>query len=173
MLGAWSGMLDACWTTGLPIYSAAHGLRPLQLCYPAGRTSGWSGMLGGGQCSRQAACKGISCTASLPQQHVPIGGLVHVAPPLPRAWRGMRPGIYSRTPIASHTQASGRVLELAVGTGLNLPLYSWAKVEALTANDLSEGMLAQAQVRGEGHEAGLDCHGPAKSPHTATYLAVI
>jgi ubiquinone/menaquinone biosynthesis C-methylase UbiE len=42
--------------------------------------------------------------------------------------------------------ASGRVLEIAVGTGLNLPLYGPA-VSAVTGIDLSEGMLALARQR--------------------------
>ncbi|MGN5240541.1 MULTISPECIES: methyltransferase domain-containing protein [unclassified Rhodococcus (in: high G+C Gram-positive bacteria)] len=42
--------------------------------------------------------------------------------------------------------ASGRVLEIAVGTGLNLPLYS-PDVTAVTGIDLSSGMLAHAQQR--------------------------
>jgi ubiquinone/menaquinone biosynthesis C-methylase UbiE len=44
-------------------------------------------------------------------------------------------------------RASGRVLELAVGTGLNLPLYDWSAVSELTAVDLSAGMLSQAGAR--------------------------
>ncbi|KAJ9516730.1 hypothetical protein QJQ45_027134, partial [Haematococcus lacustris] len=44
-------------------------------------------------------------------------------------------------------QASGSVLEVAVGTGLNLPLYDWQQVKSVRAVDLSEGMLAQAQAR--------------------------
>ncbi|KAK9841417.1 hypothetical protein WJX74_005337 [Apatococcus lobatus] len=44
-------------------------------------------------------------------------------------------------------QAHGQVLEVGVGTGLNLPLYNWAHVQHLTALDLSPGMLSQAQQR--------------------------
>jgi len=44
-------------------------------------------------------------------------------------------------------RASGRVLELAVGTGLNLPLYNWSAVSELTAVDLSAGMLSRAGAR--------------------------
>ncbi|KAK9865284.1 hypothetical protein WJX84_009694 [Apatococcus fuscideae] len=46
-------------------------------------------------------------------------------------------------------QANGKVLEVAVGTGLNLPLYEWPVVESLAALDLSTGMLSQAERRAE------------------------
>jgi len=44
-------------------------------------------------------------------------------------------------------QATGRVLEVAVGTGLNLGFYNWSQLESLTAVDISQGMLRQAQQR--------------------------
>ncbi|CAK0787148.1 hypothetical protein CVIRNUC_010364 [Coccomyxa viridis] len=47
-------------------------------------------------------------------------------------------------------QASGHVLELAVGTGLNLPLYTADTVTALSAVDISGAMLQQAQRRVRG-----------------------
>ncbi len=42
-------------------------------------------------------------------------------------------------------QAHGNVLEVAVGTGLNLPLYQWSSIDRLTALDLSPGMLSQVR----------------------------
>ncbi|KAG5185215.1 S-adenosyl-L-methionine-dependent methyltransferase [Tribonema minus] len=49
--------------------------------------------------------------------------------------------------------ARGRVLEVAVGTGLNLPYYRRDRVSQIDAVDLSPSMLAQAEQRGV--EAGL------------------
>ncbi|KFU77375.1 Ubiquinone/menaquinone biosynthesis C-methylase UbiE [Amycolatopsis lurida] len=59
-------------------------------------------------------------------------------------------------------QATGEVLEVAVGTGLNLPLYPAGVT--LTGIDLSDGMLAIARGRAErlGHPVTLrraDAHG--------------
>lgn len=52
-------------------------------------------------------------------------------------------------------QATGEVLEVAVGTGLNLPLYPGGVT--LTGIDLSDGMLAIARARAErlGHPVTL------------------
>ena len=55
-------------------------------------------------------------------------------------------------------QARGDVLETAVGTGLNLPLYNPAALTSLTAVDLSGGMLAQARRRAAA--LGLDAQLP-------------
>jgi len=52
--------------------------------------------------------------------------------------------------------ASGDVLELAVGTGLNLPAYDLTKVMSFTAIDLSPGMLAKAKARSETLAFGND-----------------
>lgn len=46
-------------------------------------------------------------------------------------------------------RASGDVLELGVGTGLNLPGYDTSKLASLTAVDISGGMLALARQRAE------------------------
>lgn len=43
--------------------------------------------------------------------------------------------------------ARGDVLEVGVGTGLNLPLYTWQTIATLTAVDLSPGMLEQARAK--------------------------
>lgn len=44
-------------------------------------------------------------------------------------------------------KASGEVLELGVGTGLNLPGYDMSRVASLTAVDISGGMLTLARDR--------------------------
>ena len=43
--------------------------------------------------------------------------------------------------------AQGDVLEVGVGTGLNLPLYDWSRVRTFTALDASSGMLNLARTR--------------------------
>ena len=50
-------------------------------------------------------------------------------------------------------QARGHVLELGVGTGLNLPYYNWTQLESLTLLDVSPGMLHQAQDKWQALQA--------------------
>lgn len=45
------------------------------------------------------------------------------------------------------SEATGSVLECAVGTGLNLPWYDYRRLNSLTAIDISQGMLAQAKEK--------------------------
>ena len=53
------------------------------------------------------------------------------------------------------SKAFGQVLEVAVGTGINLPLYNRQQVHSLVGIDISEGMLQQARSKGSGGGAGL------------------
>lgn len=48
------------------------------------------------------------------------------------------------------SQARGRVLEIGVGTGLNLPYYNFEAVGSLVGVDISPGMLQEAKRRSEG-----------------------
>jgi len=43
--------------------------------------------------------------------------------------------------------AKGNVLEIGVGTGLNLESYDYDSIDSLTLVDISEGMLSQAKLR--------------------------
>jgi ubiquinone/menaquinone biosynthesis C-methylase UbiE len=44
-------------------------------------------------------------------------------------------------------QATGRVLELGVGSGLNLPFYDPTRVESVVGIDVSQALLARAEAR--------------------------
>lgn len=52
-------------------------------------------------------------------------------------------------------KASGRVLEIGVGTGLNLARYDLSKVTSLTFVDISEGMIQAAKDRLDTMEVGI------------------
>ena len=43
--------------------------------------------------------------------------------------------------------ATGHVLEIGAGTGLNLPHYNWQNIKSLTLVDISPGMLAECQAK--------------------------
>ena len=40
-------------------------------------------------------------------------------------------------------KAKGRVLEIAIGTGLNLQYYDYGQIDVVTGLDISPGMLEQ------------------------------
>lgn len=52
--------------------------------------------------------------------------------------------------------AKGDVLEIGVGTGLNLDAYNFDVISSLTLVDISEGMLSQAKLRKEQIMDGVD-----------------
>lgn len=45
------------------------------------------------------------------------------------------------------SKAHGKTLELAVGTGVNLPFYQLSRVKSITALDLSNAMLSKSETR--------------------------
>lgn len=51
--------------------------------------------------------------------------------------------------------AYGQVLEVAIGTGINMPLYNRHKVQKLIGLDLSQGMLQQAESKVQQDGQGL------------------
>ena len=57
--------------------------------------------------------------------------------------------------------ASGDVLEVAVGTGLNFPYYKVPHVASLTALDISQGMLGQVLT--------MHCFMTQSCPHPCTH----
>ena len=56
-------------------------------------------------------------------------------------------------------KARGDVLELGVGTGLNLPGYDATRVASLTAVDISQGMLEKAEARARTQGVFVDARG--------------
>ena len=56
-------------------------------------------------------------------------------------------------------KARGDVLELGVGTGLNLPGYDATRVASLTAVDISRGMLEKAEARARTQGLFVDANG--------------
>ena len=56
-------------------------------------------------------------------------------------------------------KARGDVLELGVGTGLNLPGYDATRVASLTAVDISRGMLEKAEARARTQGLFVDAYG--------------
>ncbi|KAL1514848.1 hypothetical protein AB1Y20_003933 [Prymnesium parvum] len=109
-------------------------------------------------CSRAEALY-LACALAPPALPVLHPPAAHASPPdaLRRSYDAYAPS-YDRldggafadalgvTPLrsAAISRCRGRVLEVGVGTGLNLPLYDASRYASLVAIDLSDGMLRQA-----------------------------
>ena len=78
----------------------------------------------------------------------------HILPPLINAACGGKAFAKQREKVTPF--ASGVVLELGFGSGLNLPYYDPAKVSRLYALEPSEGMLAIARRRAAGSAFPID-----------------
>lgn len=73
----------------------------------------------------------------------------HLLPHLVHFTCGMRPAMKQRAKVVP--LASGRVLEIGVGSGLNIPLYDPGRVEHLWGLDPSAEMWAIAQKNARDH----------------------
>ena len=61
--------------------------------------------------------------------------------------KGSRDSSSWPSPVILFAQARGSVLEIGVGTGLNLEKYNLSKLQLLTLVDVSQGMLGEATKR--------------------------
>lgn len=52
-------------------------------------------------------------------------------------------------------KATGNVLEIGVGTGLNLDKYNTSRVTSLTVVDVSDGMIREARMRADSLDMGI------------------
>ncbi|NWH07183.1 MAG: class I SAM-dependent methyltransferase [Alphaproteobacteria bacterium] len=75
----------------------------------------------------------------------------HILPPLLNMAMSAKPITYQRRKVVP--QASGRVLEIGMGAGHNIPFYDRAKVSELIGLEPSPGLRSRAQRTA--HEAGM------------------